>query len=687
MNCSLSHVFLFSLVSIFCTVDVASQEPKHPAPIVGEIVDDQEQALPYSAISIHSAQDSSLISGVAAGGDGRFSILAKPGRFLVKISFLSFSDKWLGPIEHSLSTTHLGAIEMSIDSSILGEVEVYAEREAVEFKLDKRVFNIQKDLNNRGRNASEILDNIPSVAVDVNGNVSLRGSENVRVLINGKPSGLIGVSSTDALRQLQGDLIEKIEVITNPSSKYEAEGEVGILNIILKKEKRKGVNGSIDLNAGIPDNHGAALNLNFRKKGYNLFTSTGLRYQMSPGNGYVYQEFLLADTSFTFDNKREHERGGLSSNFRLGSEIFLNANNTLTVSSLYSRSDGENELRLSYDDYDINDDLVRASERSEMEEELTEVLEIDLNYLSEFKGDGHQMTVSMKRQDRKDLEDSQITQTFRNDIQDKILQRSNNKENEENWVFQLDYERPFSKKEKLEMGLRTGLRSILNDYQVEQFDDGWEDVDGFVNELRYQEDIYAAYASYSSEKKKFGYQLGLRAEYSDVATKLVLLAENNPRSYLDIFPTAFFSYNYSESNAIQLSYSRRINRPRFWSLVPFYGYSDPRNFYSGNPDLNPEYVHSIELNRLSRTDKGSLIVGIYGRYKEGVSQRIVNVGEQGTSTFPVNLGEGIYTGFELSGSQSFYKWWRVNGSINIFAENFQGSWQGVDYGYRTAALQ
>jgi outer membrane receptor protein involved in Fe transport len=651
----------------------------------GTLFNQNQEPIPYAAVTVHAVTDSTIIKGVTSGIDGNFILIVSPGTCLLKASFLSYQDLWIGPFTHTNEIKDLGVLAMFTNTALLDEVEVIADRQIMEFKLDKRVINVQQDLSNRGRNASEILDNIPSVGVDIEGNVSLRGSDNVRILIDGKPSGLVGISSADALRQLQGDLIESIEVITNPSAKYEAEGEVGIINIILKKERKKGVNGSIDLNAGVPDSYGAAVNLNFRKKDFNLFTSVGANSRRNPGEGKVYQEFLLADTTYVFDNSRVHNRGGTSGNFRLGSEFFLNPKNTLTISGLTSISEGDNDLEIRYDDYNSLGALTQSSLRSEEESEDTEVLEFNLNYLKTFSSKDHKLSFDLKRQYRIDLEESSITQVFQSDATDNLVQRSANSENEWNWVIQLDYEQTFAKDVKLETGLRTGLRAIENDYQVEQFDLDWTDVPGFVNELSYREDIYAAYATYSNEQGRLGYQLGLRAEYSDVETELLLTEESNPRDYLDFFPSAFLSYKYSEFNSLQLSYSRRINRPRFWSLVPFFGFGDPRNFYSGNPDLNPEYTHSIELNRLARSDKGSIITGVYARYKEGVIQRIVNVGIEGTTTFPVNIGTEYNIGAEISGSHDLKDWWKLSGSINVFYEDFDGAKDGRDYSYNTLA--
>lgn len=655
--------------------------------IVGAVVDEAGEAVAYASVTIHQSGDSTLVTGVASGELGRFSLDPAPGTYLVKVSFLSYSDTWIPQFEYTGARLPLGRIILSQDQQVLDAIEVVEEKNAVEMQLDKRVFNVQKDPTNRGRNASEILDNIPSVGVDMDGNVNLRGSNNVRVLIDGKPSALLGISNADALRQLQGDMIESVEVVTNPSAKYEAEGEVGIINIKLKKERKKGVNGSIDGNLGSPSRGGLSGNLNYRRKDINFFTSLGANYIERPGSASIYQRFILPDTSFVFDNTRAHNRTGVSANLRLGAEFFFTPKKTLTVAGLSSRSAGDNSLNMEYRDFDESDNLTQVSFRDEEEEEETEVLEFEMNYLQTFSNKDHKLEISAKRQYRIDEEVAWIQQTFNTDASAILLQQSSNTENEWNWIFQSDYTQAFSKERVLEAGLRMGLRDIANDFRVEQFDEGWRAVPGFVNDLRYREDISAAYVTFGDKVNRLSYKAGLRLEHSDVGTALLLSDERNDRDYLNLFPSAFIGYEYSDANSLQLSYSRRINRPRFWDLVPFFGFGDPRNFYSGNPDLDPEYTHSVELNRLNRSDKGSIVTGVFARYKEGVIQRVVNVGEEGTTTFPVNLGRGLYLGIEISGSQRITPWWRLNGSVNINQEDFEGEWDSRDLSYQTTALR
>ena len=269
--------YLFVLLLSIASISISAQ-----IGIRGQVVDISNVGLPYADVQLIDASDSSFVTGTNTNEKGRFVLKSEPGTYLVVIGFLSYETRYLGPYTLDKEILGLGQIELSEQNLQLEEVVVATEKSQVEFKLDKRVFNIGKDLRNVGSNAADILDNIPSINVDIDGQISLRGSENVRILIDGKPSGLVRDGDVNSLRQLQASMIEKVEIITNPSARYEAEGEVGIINIVLKKNKMKGVNGSVDLAIGYPENAAVGLNMNYRKKNFNLFTNLGARYRQSP---------------------------------------------------------------------------------------------------------------------------------------------------------------------------------------------------------------------------------------------------------------------------------------------------------------------------------------------------------------------------------------------------------------------
>lgn len=656
------------------------QEQKYT--VSGQVIDDQGVELPYVSVGVFNEIDSSYVGGTATDIDGRFMVKVIPGKYYVKISFLSFEDNTVDNISIKDKNVDLKKISLKPAVNNLEEFELVAEKKLMQLDLDKRVFNVGKDVTNQGADASEILDNVPSVSVDVDGNVSLRGSGNVRILINGKPSGLTGISTSEALKQLQGNQIEKIEVITNPSSRYEAEGEVGIINIILKKDRREGVNGSVNVDFGYPKNYGGGFNLTVKKKKYSVFTGYGMSFRDSPGSTSAIQQFNYPDTAFSYSTISETNRFRSDHNFRLGTEIFINEYNSLVISSNYSIGDGDNETNLTYSDFDASDAAVQTVNRDEIEDKDYNSYDVSLNYRKTFKQKDRLLTFDIQQSQRTDDESSTISQTNSRLVEENTEQRAFNDESSFNWLFQTDYIHPI-KGGKLEFGLRSSLKEIEDDYGVEQLmdsSDTWEFIPGFVNRLVYNENVSAAYAMFGKKVDNFSYQLGVRAEYSDITTNLTGTNEVNARDYFNLFPSAHFSYELLKENSLQLSYSRRIQRPRHFYLLPFFSFSDTRNTFSGNPNLDPEYTNSYEVGHLKDWGNASLLSSVYYRATTGTINWITFSDEEGiTQRNPINLGTRDAFGVEFSGSYKFAKWWDLRGSFNFYRVITEGEYLGVQY--------
>ena len=578
-------------------------------------------------------------------------------------------------------------IQLSGDAEMLEEIEVVGEKSTFTMSLDKRVFNVGKDLTNSGANAAEILDNVPSVTVDVEGNVELRGSGNVRVLINGKPSGIIGVGDTRGLRNLAGGIIDRIEVITNPSARYDAEGMAGIINIILKEERAGGLNGSFDFTLGYPELYGTAINLNYRKDKFNFFTTYGLRYNKSPGGGDLFQRATRNGTTFLTDQTREFNRSGLSHNFRFGSDYFFNEKSILTLAFNYNVSDDKNNNSIIYRDFisDLNNPI-GINDRSEIEGEDDQRLEYEITYRKDFARKGQKFTVNFNFQDNSETESSDFVEQLLNPdgslkgLPD-IVQLSQNTEGEKRAILSADYIHPFGKDGKFEVGLRTSTREIKNDFLVQQeTEDGFEIVNGLSNNFVYDEGVYAVYAIYGNKVGKFSYQMGLRNEYSDVETLLLNTGERNPRDYNNLFPSGFLGYQLSESTSFQASYSRRIRRPRFWDLNPFFTFSDSRNFFSGNPNLDPEFTDAYELGFMKTFNKGSIASSVYYRHTTDVITRLLTADSLGgTIRRPENLATEDNYGLEINGSYEPIKAIRINANVNLFRSITEGMSNGQDF--------
>ncbi len=650
--------------------------------IDGTVTDPEGNPLPYATIEIYST-DSVLVDGQSTRDDGYFKSEVPKANYILRIKYLSYQDQ-VFRIENleNAGPFRMGTIQMTEGGMVLDEIQISAERSQMELKLDKRVVNVGSNLANAGTNVADLLDNIPSISVDVEGDVSLRGSQNVRILVDGKPSGLLGNNVADALRQLQSDMVERVEIITNPSARYDAEGEVGIINIVMKKESREGFHGSIDLTAGNPDRYGAGINFNLRRDWINLFLNGGLHYRKSPGEGSTFQRFDGPEGTQIYESESDRYRSGLSNQYQFGADFFLNEFNTITASGVYRFSDGENRSEINYRDLDLQHNVLARSRRVDLENEDGNDLETAINFTRTFAEEERKLTADFKWLRNLDDEISDITESFLTSMEDDLLQHSFNREGEENFLFQADYLDPIGKDGQFEAGLKANIRDVSNDFQVTQLNefDEWEILSEFDDNLTYYENIYAAYAIYGNKWNKFSYQFGLRLEHSDITTRLENEGRDNNRKYTDVFPTAHFTYEANPANQFQLSYSRRLSRPWFRMLLPFSNFSDNRSRRVGNPDLDPEYSNSLETAYLHYFDKGSLLTSVYYRHRTGVIDRISQYTEDGIELeIPVNLNTQNAYGIEWNMNYDFFKWLQYTLSLNFYQAITDGMYQGRNY--------
>jgi outer membrane receptor protein involved in Fe transport len=662
------------VILLLCFVSSLAQENGSSWPLTGRVVDDQKTAIPYASVTLHRVADSTMIAGTVSDETGKFEITAKPGGYFLKVSFLSFEEKIIPSVILAAHPLDLGTIVLKPTSTTLQEVIIQGERSQMELQLDKRVFNVGKDLSNIGGSAADILGNLPSVDVDPEGRVSLRGSENVRILIDGRPSGLTS-RDPDALRKLQGNLVERVEIITNPSSRYDAAGEVGIINIIMKKNQQKGINGSVTASAGYPAFYGGSYTLNVRRKNVNFFSNYGVDYRSRPGYGRSFQRFLQTDSSYRQLNDRISNE--TSHNIMAGLDFFLTDRSTLTSSFNYNFGNGITDSETKYLDYKM-DDLVRTVIRTEREEEDEENIEGSLNFKQDFKKKGRSFTIDLKWIKSVDNENTDYTEGVAGAIP--TLQYASNLANENNLIFQADYIHPISKDGKLETGIKSASRIIENKFGLQQQDENgdWIIFPAFTNNLVYTERVHAAYIMASNQYDKLGVQGGLRGEYSDITTELTMTGQGNPQNYFNLFPSASLSYAVRENRTFQLSYSYRISRPEFRDLMPFSDFRDSRVFFVGNPNLRPEYTHSFETGYLLDWKSGSVLSSIYHRHRTNVIQRVVtDVDSAGrTRIVPINMaGENAY-GLEFNFSLNVQNWWKLNTSANFYRAITKGSFEG-----------
>ncbi len=673
----LPRLFLSIGLLLFFSTQVYSQSKTNHT-IKGKVSEAANNtSLGFATVHLLSAESGATITTLHSLENGEFSLAADAGSYRITIDFIGY-ESYTSPVIR-LSEQHpshyLGNIQLVTSSKTLDEIMVRAEKSTMTLSLDKKIFNVGKDLANAGGTAADILGNIPSVAVDVEGNVSLRGSNSVRILIDGKPSGLVSIKGGSGLQQLQGSMIDRVEIITNPSARYEAEGMGGIINIILKKERKEGFNGSFDVVTGYPENFGVAANVNYRRKDLNFFVNYSASYRNAPGKNEQYQEFYRNDSAFISTKLMEHRLKGMYNNARAGLDYYIDEKNILTAAYTYRISKGKRNSDIYFHDYLSSiHNPVGSTYRTQDETETEPNSEYALSYKKTFAREGRELTADVRYLDNWEDSDQFFgEQGYKANGSaigiPYILQRSVNFETEKQYLVQADYVHPFSEKGKFESGIRTSFRNMTNDYTVTQQEENgdWFELPGLTNDFLYKENISAIYAILGNKVKKLSYQAGLRGELTQVTTTLKQTHEVNPRRYTDFFPSAHLTYDLPQGHAIQLSYSRRIRRPQYNDLSPFMTYSDNRNYFSGNPDLNPEYTHAFEIGHIKYLDKASISSSLYYRNTKQKILYIKRVDEKGnTITLPENLATENSFGAEFTGSYAPANWWKTDLSLNFF---------------------
>ena len=666
--------------------------------VKGNLIDSETyEALSFATISIKTI-DSILISGGISDENGRFKIELDFRKMMSKvreartnntnsqrlgvnlfaeIDYLGYNSKKIKiPFTRENRNIDLKDISVTPNTTSLEEVTVRANKSSLELKLDKRVFNVGKDLSNKGGTAEEILENIPSIDLDIEGNISLRGSQSVRILIDGKPASMMGFDGPNAFKQLQGNEIDKVEIITNPSSRYSAEGSSGILNIILKKERLKGLNGSVNINTGVPTQNGISTNFNFRKSKFSVFASVNLNQRITKGGGFSDSDYFLSDTTYSSYADRDRTSNSLSYGGRAGISYFPNSKNIFSFSIGTRFSDRNEDEVNKYIDYDSQSNVIQRIERVESSVDESENLSYNLSYTKNFEKKGHNLKFNFSWSDNI----SNNTGDYKESVRD-LLQNSRSEGNRYDQNIRVDYTHPINdNKGKIELGYKRDYDKMSNNYNAGQWFDDSNYRTILSNVYDYYQDVNAFYVQAGNKTGKFSYQIGVR--YEDTDFYAIMEEDNREQTlkYSNWFPSAFFTYELSENTSFQLSYSKRLRRPRFWDLNPFWGLSDGRFNFEGNPFLEPELTDSYELGFLKEFKSGNIYVGSYYRYTMDEIERILDVNDSGYSVFkPVNLGFTNAYGIEMNGSFDIAKWFRTTGSFNFFKSETDGQFKNQNF--------
>jgi hypothetical protein len=679
-------------ICCLCTVSILfSQKQNNPSiiNISGKVVDTRtNQPLEYATIIIKNTE-TEKVSGGITDLNGEFSIEMPKATYQISVAFISFESAKF-PKEKITSNKYLGIIKLAEATNGLNEIVIVAEKTTVDIRLDKKIFNIGKDLSIRGGNASDVLGNVPSVQVDVEGNVSLRGNENVTILIDGRPSALVGMNGADALRQIPAEAIEKVEVITSPSARYDAEGTAGILNIILRKNKLVGFNGSLQLDLGIPERVGTAFNANWRTEKWNFFTNTGFRYNATPGNAFSDSDFL----SSTAQNARVVESrkfGRLSRSLftSFGAEYYLSPNASIIGNIVFNSGNDDDVNTNDIKRFNSEGVINEATFRTESEGEDEKRIQYTIDYVNNFNKNGRKLSISSQYSTEAENVLNNITEVdtsvnLLNDLEQVIEDQDEN-----SGLFQVDYVHPVGEDIQYEAGYRGNYRDIFNSFflaERQDFENNGPLIPdaGLNNSFNYEEFVNAAYFQYGQKFNKISLLAGVRYEYTSIEIAQQTATTKDKRSYGNLFPTVNLGFEFKDGENITLGYNRRIRRPRGRSLNPFPSRSSESNIYSGNVALNPVITDALDLGYLKRWDKFTVSTSLYYNISTDNWERIqedtgmlTDNGDPITRRFPINLSTEERVGLEFTLNYRPIKAWNINSDFNLFNVTSAGDYTNL----------
>jgi len=629
----------------------------------GVVTDESSgQPIPYATVLVKNKTTAAVITGSTTSDDGNFKITYEDQQAVLEISFVGFQTKMINDLPTG-GAHDLGTIVLGMSTESLDEVVVTAETSTMEFKLDRRVFNVGQDLSSAGIGALDVLSNVPSVNVDIEGAISLRGSSGVQILIDGKPSVLADESS-NALGTITADMIESIEVITNPSAKYEAEGTSGIINIILKKEEKRGFNGSASVNTGVPNNHSLGLSLNNRSEKFNLFTQLGAGHRTLPMESNSVNRNLESGTSVITDGGEDKNETFF--NLTLGADYYINDKNVVTLSGNYAfeKEDSPSDYLIS--SLDASGDLVSQYNRVGETSADNPKYQFDLQYKSQFGDDeDHALLASATGNFfGKDQSSTFINNLVAGESIDPN-QKTETDFYQSDYTFKVDYTNPLTERITLEAGSMYEINDVGNDYAVYTEEDGAFIIDtDLTNNFEFNQKVLGLYATAAYEGDRWGLKAGLRFEDTDLTTLLTNTNEQNNQAYNNWFPSVHTSYKVSDRVSLQAGYSKRIFRPRLWDLNPFFTIQNVYNVRQGNPFLQPEFADSYELTSIIGVGKLSLNSSLYFLHTTDVVETVSVFEDNVNISTPQNIGTRDQYGFELNGKYSGLSFMTLTGDFN-----------------------
>ena len=652
--------------------------------VTGIVIDVNEKPLEYSILYVLRVEDSMIVANGISDIEGKFVISPVPfGKFILKAESMGYKPIFSMPFTLSKSNPISKFPKFKITQKIesLDAVVVRADKEMLQSNLDKKVFNVGASIIAEGATAIEVLEEIPSIDVDLDGNVTLRGSENVTILVDGRATNL-------TLEQIPAEQIESIEVITNPSARLEPDGMAGILNVVLKKKRESGFNGMATIGNAVSflnnnpyfDKYNANINLNYHVNKINIFLNYNFRKWGFHSMGSLDRRSWFENDTIQLIQANKNDGSGQGHNLQTGLDWYINAQNTLSFSfgyNLYLRTSNAelnsknskiiNNLPLSY--YSGFD---QYSESNNVGHNFSGTL----FYKKTFETKGKEFTADfLFSQRNNESETSELQDFIHSDSLPSFDQRTSTRGDNKIGTAQIDFITPVGNGGRIETGYKFSYRSTGQDYALYSGYEGdslTEDLSQ-SNNFKYSEFINAGYFIYSNSFwEKLKVQVGLRAElantFSDLKSQDTLYKNN----YFNLFPTVHLRYDINTIHSLQVSYSRRVSRPRHWQLNPFRDYSDRQNQRQGNPNLKPEFVNSMELGYLMTYRKSSVNLTAFYRQRDDIITRFTElINDTTTLTTYQNLNKSQNLGFELTYGQRLWSFWRLSFTGSIYYENIE----------------
>ena len=633
----------------------------------------------YGSVVLFRSADSAMVTGALTDTKGKFLIeKIKPGKYYIRVQFIGYDNKIIPNvnISNQNADVKLGDISIQPSSSSLSGVVITSQKAMITNNLDKKVITVDKNMAIGGGTATDIMENVPSVSVDADGNVSLRGNPNITLLIDGKPSSQTGVSTSDVLNQIPASAIESVEVITNPSVRYDPDGTTGIINIVLKKKALQGFNGVISGNAGTGDKYNGSFNLNYRKDKFNLFIGADgrlnhMKTSMESTRTTTYTdatEVLKQSQSGSMDRNMYSLTGGI--------DYYIDTRNNLTFSVINRNMSFNSTGTTLNSNYNDSDSLIRYFERQNKGTRSVNSYDYSLSYKHLFPQKGREYTndiiySSNHMEGGTHINQQDYLAQGSEPISDPFLQKNTAFNTNKALTIQGNYIYPMNENGRIEAGYKAALRDMSMDYIYSYHNDstGWVDQEDLKNKYDYTDQLYAVYGIYGNLIGKLKYQAGLRFEQVFTKSKVFQTNTDYNSHYFQLYPSLHTQYDLGKERELQFSYSRRVQRPSPRELNPYVDYSDSLNIQTGNPALKPEFATSLELGVQKYWKTSSVTTSIFYNRTKDVVEDITQMQADGVSlTMPMNINTTTKYGMELIGTISPQKWVKINANVSFFQD-------------------